>query len=693
VSAPRRPRLLPGVRVVEQIFQGEQGFVAKSPSTGAYFRFRPAEASVIMLFTGERTVTEIADALRASGMNISAQSVEAFAVRLGTLGLVERTLAEQSSAQMERMRQERKVRRRQPIFRGELFRIRFQMGDPDRMLAKTLPHVRWCFTRPFVMLSVAVFAAYFVLLFSRLPEIVGGFTALTSPSSITLGTIVILWMSFLIVGGLHELGHAYTCKYYSGEVREMGVMLLYMQPAFYCNVNDAWSFTQLRHRLWVTLAGGWVELWLASLAAFTWAIAAPGTFLSTCALMVTILAGGLSLLSNANPLLPYDGYFALTDWLEIPNLRQRGNAYFRWWLSVTLLRSETEEPPVTERERRIFLWYGAAATVYTLLILYLIGSIVVGWATRTFGLTVVLTCAAALLISRRASVRAFFSRASLGVRTMYRASLRSRFNAIVPEQGRTWRILALLSALALLLPWSRTARGEWVALPLRYSLVTAPIDGVVDQVLVDERMQVAAGQPLLHITNASIERARPTLIRQRDSLWARIATSRSAAGNDLALLEASGRVADARAKNADGVRRSGAVPAPTAGTILSTKPELLLGKQVVAGTPLLQLGEGDSLDIRIHLGGGGSASVRVGQTVTLLLDADGSHRVKAQVQSVGSRAHEAPSHGAEARVRLAASAVWRPGMRGVATVRIAGSTVGGALIWAVRTRLRPDLLL
>jgi biotin carboxyl carrier protein len=305
----------------------------------------------------------------------------------------------------------------------------------------------------------------------------------------------------------------------------------------------------------------------------------------------------------------------------------------------------------------------------------------------------VLLVVAGVLISRRTQVRSFFNRSRQGVYMMYRASLRSRLSAIVPEKARTWRTLALLSLLVLLLPWSRTTRGDWVALPLRYNIITAPIDGVVDQVLVDERSTVSAGEPLLHITNTSIERARPALTRQRDSLWARVAISRSQASSELALLEATGRVADARARTAEGVRQSGAVPAPTAGTILSTKPELLLGKQVVAGTPLLQLGESDSLDIRIRVDGGGSASVRAGQMVTLLLDADGSHRVKATVHSVSSLANASPHRGAEARVRLASGGVWRPGMRGVATVRIEGSTVGGAIVWAIRTRLRTDLLL
>ena len=50
--------------------------------------------------------------------------------------------------------------------------------------------------------------------------------------------------------GIHELGHAYACKHFGGEVHEMGFMLLFFMPAFYANVNDAWSFPQRSYNTW-----------------------------------------------------------------------------------------------------------------------------------------------------------------------------------------------------------------------------------------------------------------------------------------------------------------------------------------------------------------------------------------------------------------------------------------------------------
>ena len=67
-----------------------------------------------------------------------------------------------------------------------------------------------------------------------------------------VASAVLLLTAFVTI---HELGHAYACKHFGGEVHEMGFMLVFFMPAFYANVNDAWSFPQRSARLWVTAAG------------------------------------------------------------------------------------------------------------------------------------------------------------------------------------------------------------------------------------------------------------------------------------------------------------------------------------------------------------------------------------------------------------------------------------------------------
>ena len=145
------PRLRPDLAIVEQVFRGETSFVVKDPATHKYFRFRPVEVGVMRHFDGRRTPDEIAAALAEQGLKLTGRAVEGFARKLASIGLLERTLAERTTLEVERLRAERRRRRRQSLFRGELMRMRWSLGDPDQMFNRTMPALRWMFTPGFVV--------------------------------------------------------------------------------------------------------------------------------------------------------------------------------------------------------------------------------------------------------------------------------------------------------------------------------------------------------------------------------------------------------------------------------------------------------------------------------------------------------------------------------------------------------------
>lgn len=692
MSGPRRPALVEGVRLVEQVFQGEPGFVVKPPGSGTYLRFRPVEAQVIRMFDGQRTVAEIAAALARQGVEIGAAAIDSFATKLASMGLVQRSVAEQSSAQLERLRQERRQRRRKPLFRGELLRMRFSMGDPDRLLDRTIPFFRWCFTPAFVGGSVIAFALYALLLTSRWEELSSAFAQITNPANWTLATALMFWGSFILVGVVHELGHAYACKGFDGEVNEMGFMIMYFQPAFYCNVNDAWTFPRLSHRLWVTAAGAWVELLFGAAAATTWALVTPGTVLSELALMVTILAGGMALLSNANPLLPYDGYFALTDWLEIPNLRQRALAYFNWYVSVHLLRRDEAEPPATDRERRVFLWYGSLATLYIATVYVFVLRFVVGWTARTFGTGTAVLLAVALALWQRRRLAVWW----LAARSGWRDLTRARWQQVqerLPAPIRGWKGGAVSALLCLLLPWPRTVDGFFTARPAGLTTVTAPADGIVTHVHIEGGDTVNAGTPVLRLVNRDVERTATLARLDRDSMQLRTLAGEARRAADVSLLNAQAAAAGARAASLAAAERALVLRATVTGEVLTERPALLTGKQVRAGTVLLHLGMRDSLDVRLRFRGAGATDLHAGQRVRLFLDADGAAPITTVLRQVSLAASPEDPGAVEATVRLGATDSWRAGTTGLARVRLAWSTVGGSLIWGLRSRLRPDLFL
>jgi multidrug efflux pump subunit AcrA (membrane-fusion protein) len=687
-ARPGAPCLRAEISIIQQTFRGETSFVVKDPVAQKYLRFGAAEVRVLRAFDGQHTPAEIAAALADEGMRVSPEAVESFARTMSAAGFIERALEERTTLQMERLRAERHERRRPALFRGELLRMRWSFGDPDVLLTRSLPYVDWMFSRTFVLVSLAVFLVYTALLGARWGEFKGALAATYSFHTITFTNIVVLWVTGGVVILIHELGHAYACKHFGGEVRELGFMLIYFQPAFYCNVSDAWSFPERRARLWVTAAGGWIQLVVASAAALVWWAAAPNTMIANVAVAAMLIGGASTLLTNANPLLPLDGYFAFTDWMEIPNLRIRAFAHFRWWLRQKVLRLEAPEPPATPRERRVFLIYGAIATVYTTMLLGFIVMLVVGWSRQAFGVAGGVVTSVVLIVLMRNRILGWFRGFVLAVRAQ-RDTLR--------RMRRPLRAAAVVVVLFLLLaPWTLTSPGEFVVGPIGARVVSAPEPGVVTQTFVREGMRVEAGAPLVRLVNRDLERSILIVTRTVDSLALGESVARSAGRNGEASRLAAER-SEAEAQLAGLERRTSSLVlrATLPGVVTTPHAEELVGRLIAARDTVLTLAAIDSVELRIALAGAGATRVRSGQVVHAISFADPgapwTSRV-GEVSSVGLSA--AGGQGTvEARVRRAADDAWRPGTKGEASIELRRSNVLGALWWNARQLVRADLLL
>jgi hypothetical protein len=165
---------------------------------------------------------------------------------------------------------------------------------------------------------------------------------------------VLGWCVLFLVGMLHECAHGLTCKHHGGEVREIGLLFMFLMPCFYCNVSDAWLFREKRKRLWVMLAGGYCDLVVWALAVFLWRVTEPGTLVHRVSFLVLGLSGVDSLF-NFNPLIKLDGYYLLSDWKEIPNLRQRALERFSMHARRWLWGAPAPEP---DRNGPFLTWFG-----------------------------------------------------------------------------------------------------------------------------------------------------------------------------------------------------------------------------------------------------------------------------------------------------------------------------------------------
>ena len=679
-----RHRLRPDLVLVEQTYRGEQSYILKDPATHKYFRFRPVEIAVMQALNGERTVTEAALALAEQGIRVSAAAVGKFADKLKSMGLMERTLRERSTLLLERLRAERRRRLRPSLFQGELLRMRWSIGDPDKFLDRTMPYVRFCFTRGFLLTSLALFAVYCVVLAVRWPDFSEALADLYR-FRLSAGDLAVLYLTGIVVIAIHELGHAYTCKYFGGKVHEMGAMLIYFEPAFFCNVNDAWTFPELRARLWVTAAGSWIQMVVASVAAVVWWAAAPGTLVSEVALAGVLIGGFTTVLMNVNPLIPLDGYYALSDWLEVPNLRQRAFAHLAWLIKTKLLRLDVPAPPADEREQRIFTIYSLLAAGYICSIFLFIGAVVYGWIGDVLGILGGIVFAVLVWLVARDPIREW-SRTILTAARELKARLPSgRRRAFAAAGG-----LILIGALV---PARITVTGPFTVAPSSSVALVAADSGLVFEITAREGVVADRGVTLARLRNLDLERTIAIGARTVDSLTMREAAAR-ARGQDgeAARLSEEARAEGARLAGFRSRKESLVLRAPGRAIVVTRRPEELAGRWMELGDTVLQLGDPDRMEARIAVRGAGVGMVRPGLPVRLVAHADPGYRLQGTVEGVAMTA--ADSAGAvESRARLTPGDALRPGMTGEASITLRQSNAWGALWWAVRRRVRTDLLL
>jgi putative peptide zinc metalloprotease protein len=694
----KRYRLRADLTVVEQTYRGEQSFIVKERATHKYFRFKLLEVLVMQQLDGEQSCAQVAATLAEQGFPLKPATVEVFARKLDAMGLLERTVAEKSVLLMERLRAERnrRVKTKKSRTQGSMLRMRWSAGDPDELFNRWTPRLGFFFSKPFVAISLVLFVTYFAIIIGKHQAFLTSLRALYHPSAWSLGFFVVFWVTGCSVIVIHEFGHGFACKHFGGEVHEMGAMLIYFQPAFYCNVNDAWTFPELKARLWVTAAGSWIQMCVAGLAAIVWWAVEPDTLVSQVALIAVLIGGATTVFANANPLIPLDGYYMLSDWLEVPNLRQRAFAYIGYLVKRYLLRVSVPAMAVDEREKRVFMIYGLLAICYSAMLLTLLVSRLFLWVSVTLGALGVI----AFLLLVWAGLRRRIGAAAAALATSAREHRGAFRSPLLRRRAAAVGAAALL--VGVLVPMPIRVGGTFRAATPVDLAMTAPADGVVGRVLVAEGQTVAPGTPLVELRSLERETETIALEARVDSLEGRERRARAqGATEDAARLEAARAEVQGSLDALRARQRVMTLRAPLAGVVVTPRIAELAGRRVEQGDTVVQLiGAGDSLELRIALEQAGATLVRPGQRASLVPLSDVGRGLRTRVASVATsgagagRAGVAPAAGPiEARARVAASPAWRAGVTGEAVITVRRSNLIGFLWWGLRKRVRSDLLL
>jgi len=367
-----KPSLAPDVSVSRHVYRLKPHYVLHRASTRSWHRMSATAYEFVARFDGRLKVQELwAACLAQQGEQAPSQGdVIALLARLheADLLIVDARLAtDQLLGRRDRMRQQDSRNRLwNPLY------LRVGLMDPDRLvtyLDRQFP--RGCF-KP---LAFSMLALWLLALFCLVPQWSALASYLATNNVFDPARLLLMAAAYSVMKILHELAHALVVKRYGGDVRECGLALLVLIPNPYVDASAANAFSNKYHRMLVSSAGILVEITLAAMAALVW-INSSGLVQST-ALSVMLIGTTSTLLFNGNPLLKFDGYYILSDWLEIPNLASRSRRYLLGGLAGLAGFYDSSNITLTDKRERLWLiGYGVLSSVYRILLMIVIAWIV-----------------------------------------------------------------------------------------------------------------------------------------------------------------------------------------------------------------------------------------------------------------------------------------------------------------------------
>lgn len=485
--ANQRLCLRTGIRIRRQNYRGERWYIVENPLSNEFFRLTPAAYSFVVRLSPKRTVDQVWRECLEHLPNEAPGQEEALHLlaQLYFANLLQYEAASNSADLFERFR-----KRRQREWRARLLNImfmRFPLLDPDRFLVRTLP-VFGKFISPFgTLLWAAVVGMGVKVAFDNWEALRVQTQAVLAP-----GNLALLYAGLVIIKSLHEFGHAYFARKFGGEVHVIGVLLMIFTPVPYVDASSAWAFRSRRQRLLVGGAGMIVELFFAAVAVFIWANTGQGA-LHSLAYNIIFVASVSTVIFNANPLLRFDGYYMLSDLLEIPNLSQRSNQHLRYLAERWLFGlKKADRPSRTPSEAFWFTVYGITSGIYRVIVF---GGILLVVADRFFLIGILM--AAVCFIS--------WITVPIGRFIHYLAASpkleRNRPRAAAVSVA----IVALLAGLLQFTPLPSHFRAPGVTQAAEWTQLINETPGHVVELLAKPGGAVRAGQPLVRLHSAELE--------------------------------------------------------------------------------------------------------------------------------------------------------------------------------------------
>jgi putative peptide zinc metalloprotease protein len=475
-DTPRQVKLRPDLQRSPQQHQGKSYLVVKDPVARRYFRFTQTQAAILESIIEPSDAEAVAARLSEQlGGTVSSATITAFFDSLESKDLLD------TPAVRERLGAIGSPNKKSSVLYKQVASF-----NPEQIFNWLLPRTRWAFTPAFQMFGCMLILCGVSIFFLNWDQL-----RASTPNLLNVWTVLMVWPIVFSVSAYHEFSHGLTCRHFGGQVKEVGFMLIYFSPAFYCDVSDAWMFPKRRHRMFVTLAGGYAQLMLWGVCTIIWRITEPDTYINHI-MLVVVLFSGLQTLFNFNPLIKLDGYYMLSDYLEIPNLRSKAFSSLWNWLT----RSDKRK---SFREERSQLIYGACAVVFSSTLLIAVYTQIFTWATDKWATAGLVGFAVfSTLTLRRTAIESM-------------SGLRTIISHVAVKRFRNTFILAAALLISIFVRWELKIRADFKlnGQEGEYA-VNAETAGLLTEIFAREGVRVQKGDVLAktedHTKKNEIER-------------------------------------------------------------------------------------------------------------------------------------------------------------------------------------------
>lgn len=270
-------------------------------------------------------------------------------------------------------------------------------GNPDSILERFTGSFRWLFTPTACVLWIICNLIAARVVVSRWDEFVAPLASMLAMQSLTALMVILVALK-----AWHELGHAFACKTWGGEVPDYGVLMIVGTPCAYVDATAAWLMPSRFRRITVSFAGMYFESFVALAAVLVWVLS-DSAWVRSIAHHTIVLSTLTTILFNANPLMKFDGYFMLSDWLDIPNLKSKADEAFRYVVKSKLLGLSVKRPNSSTFQLTWMTLFGAMSGVYRILIISGIVALLT-WKLPIGGLALALTYVTVVVIQQGLTV-------------------------------------------------------------------------------------------------------------------------------------------------------------------------------------------------------------------------------------------------------------------------------------------------